>query len=343
MNRSNYMGMARVSASESSSRLREGIFIATSTFGLYPPLLTFRATFGRAEAAEDATWLQEQLSSCSARRPCVLERLSPNDPHPSGGAPRARHREGAGDAEGGPLQSSAANAGDALVLRELALPRPLRSDHGPRSAKQTRSPPLRFGPCPRQIGTRLQRSHTEPGAAAASQAQPVTFPVFNLSAIIPLMSLEFDALRRFLESQMRMSHIYQPLMLRTILQGGGTATTRQIAAAFLAEDESQLEYYEAITNRMPGKVLRRHGVVERNGDRYSLAPNVVGLSPSEIDALIALCDAAITKFKAARGAAIWEHRAVGLGQIPGKLRYETLSEQVGEEWLPSPYGAPGGL
>ena len=138
------------------------------------------------------------------------------------------------------------------------------------------------------------------------------------------MSLEFDALRRFLESQMRMSHIYQPLMLRTILQGGGTATTRQIAAAFLAEDESQLEYYEAITNRMPGKVLRRHGVVERNGDRYSLAPNVVGLSPSETDALIALCDAAITKFKAARGAAIWEHRAVGLGQIPGKLRYETL-------------------
>ena len=30
------------------------------------------------------------------------------------------------------------------------------------------------------------------------------------------MSLEFDALRRFLESQMRMSHIYQPLMLLTI-------------------------------------------------------------------------------------------------------------------------------
>ena len=55
----------------------------------------------------------------------------------------------------------------------------------------------------------------------------------------------------------------------------------QIAAAFLAEDESQLEYYEAITNRMPGKVLRRHGVVERNGDCYRLASNVVGLSPSE--------------------------------------------------------------
>ena len=98
-----------------------------------------------------------------------------------------------------------------------------------------------------------------------------------------------------------MSHIYQPLMLRTILQGGGTATTRQIAAAFLAEDESQLECYVAITNRMLGKMLRSHGVVERNGDRYSLALNMVDLSPSETDALITLCDAAITKFKAARG------------------------------------------
>ena len=28
--------------------------------------------------------------------------------------------------------------------------------------------------------------------------------------------------------------------------------------------------------------------------------------------------------QAARGAAIWEHRAVALGQIPGKLRYGTL-------------------
>ena len=75
--------------------------------------------------------------------------------------------------------------------------------------------------------------------------------------------------------------------------GGGTATTRQIAAAFLAEDESQLEYYEAITNGMPGKVLRRHGVVERNGDRYRLAPRMVGLKRPKIDALIAPCDAAI--------------------------------------------------
>ena len=138
------------------------------------------------------------------------------------------------------------------------------------------------------------------------------------------MGREFDTLLRFLQREMRMSHIYQPLMLRILLQNGGIATTRQIAAAFLAEDESQLEYYEAITTRMPGKVLRKHGIVERNGERYSLAPNTIGLSPQETQALIALCDEAIARFKAIREASIWEHRAVGLGQIPGKLRYETL-------------------
>jgi len=58
---------------------------------------------------------------------------------------------------------------------------------------------------------------------------------------------------------------------------------------------------------MPGKVLHKHGIVERNGDGYSLAPNTIGLSPQETKALVALCDEAIAKFKAARGAAIWEH------------------------------------
>jgi ATP adenylyltransferase len=38
-------------------------------------------------------------------------------------------------------------------------------------------------------------------------------------------------LRSFLETEMAMSHIYQTVMIRTILDGGGAATRRQIAAA----------------------------------------------------------------------------------------------------------------
>ena len=50
---------------------------------------------------------------------------------------------------------------------------------------------------------------------------------------------------------MRMSHLYQPLMLRTLIDKGGTASLHDIASAFLTHDESQIEYYIEITERMP--------------------------------------------------------------------------------------------
>jgi diadenosine tetraphosphate (Ap4A) HIT family hydrolase len=49
------------------------------------------------------------------------------------------------------------------------------------------------------------------------------------------------------------------------------------------------------------------------------------LTDGERDELIRLCDAAIRDYTDKRGKAIWEHRAVGLGAIPGRLRYETLA------------------
>ena len=35
-------------------------------------------------------------------------------------------------------------------------------------------------------------------------------------------------LKRYITEQMHMSHIYQPVMLRTILENGGEATTAQV-------------------------------------------------------------------------------------------------------------------
>src|SRR5437867_2582142 len=80
----------------------------------------------------------------------------------------------------------------------------------------------------------------------------------------------FDTLRHFITARMRMSHIYQPLMLKTMLERGGSASIRQIATAFLNEDESQVEYYEQIVKNMPGRVLTKHAIVERTGDRFRL-------------------------------------------------------------------------
>jgi len=93
---------------------------------------------------------------------------------------------------------------------------------------------------------------------------------------------------------MRMSHIYQPVMISELLKSGGKASIRDIAAAFLSRDESQLEYYEQITKDMPGKVLGKHGIVERNGDEYRLAIDPSSLSSDERDELVRLCDQAIS-------------------------------------------------
>jgi diadenosine tetraphosphate (Ap4A) HIT family hydrolase len=123
---------------------------------------------------------------------------------------------------------------------------------------------------------------------------------------------------------MRMSHIYQPVMIRELLTSGGRASIRNIAAAFLSRDESQLEYYEQITKDMPGKVLGRHGIVERNGKEYRLIIDPSSLSSEERGELIRLCDEAISTYLQKRGAAVYDHRRAALGYLSGSLRYEVL-------------------
>jgi hypothetical protein len=63
--------------------------------------------------------------------------------------------------------------------------------------------------------------------------------------------MDFADLIDFIDNRMKMSHIYQPLMLRILVESGGTATIRQIAHGFLAQDESQLRYYEGRIKQMP--------------------------------------------------------------------------------------------
>jgi len=46
------------------------------------------------------------------------------------------------------------------------------------------------------------------------------------------MASSFEHLRDFIVNQMRMSHIYQPVMISELLKHGGKANIRDIAAAF---------------------------------------------------------------------------------------------------------------
>jgi hypothetical protein len=132
----------------------------------------------------------------------------------------------------------------------------------------------------------------------------------------------FEHLRDFIRKRMRMAHIYQPVMIKELLPHGGRANICDIAAAFLARGASQLEYYEQITKDMPGKVLAKHGIVERDGKDYRLNVDTSSLSSDERDELVRLCDDATSTYLQKRGAAVYDHRRAALGYLSGSLRYE---------------------
>jgi diadenosine tetraphosphate (Ap4A) HIT family hydrolase len=144
-----------------------------------------------------------------------------------------------------------------------------------------------------------------------------------------MASKAFDVLSDFILHRMRMSHIYQPVMLKTLIEGHGIATIRTIAAAFLARDASQLEYYEEITKAMPGKVLARHQLVERSGKEYRLTLDVSEMTPDERAAVLRLCDEAVESYLARRGERAYDHRRTALGYISGSVRYEVLKRAGG--------------
>lgn len=134
-------------------------------------------------------------------------------------------------------------------------------------------------------------------------------------------------LETFIRQKMRMSHIYQPVMLRVLLAQGGQASIEDIAKALLGHDRSQVEYYEVRTRTMVGRILTQNGIVEpvRNGPRtsgYRLRCN--DLTDEQTAALLDLCDQRLAEYVQRRGNAIWQHRENSDGYVPGSVRYEVL-------------------
>lgn len=133
----------------------------------------------------------------------------------------------------------------------------------------------------------------------------------------------YNRLKKFIAQEMRMSHIYQPVMIKTLLDHRGRCSAREIAAQILAGDVSQLEYYEQITRQMPGRVLAKHGIVSKDGDGYALS-GFANLKREQIRELRELCDEKLNKYLQLRGDRIWQHRKLSSGYVPGTLRYEVL-------------------
>jgi diadenosine tetraphosphate (Ap4A) HIT family hydrolase/5-methylcytosine-specific restriction endonuclease McrA len=134
----------------------------------------------------------------------------------------------------------------------------------------------------------------------------------------------FEKLKRFISKDMRMSAVYQPVMLIELIKNNGSASVSQIAQAILNRDPSQIEYYSLIVKNMVGKVLTKNrAITEKHGEIYSLK-NFADLSRSESDDLIRLCEKAVGEFEIKRNGSHWNHRRRGRRPVSGTIRYEVL-------------------
>ena len=84
----------------------------------------------------------------------------------------------------------------------------------------------------------------------------------------------FEHLKHFIASEMRMSQIYQPLMLIELLRNNASASVTQITQAILHKDPTQIEYFLLVVKNMVGKVLTKNrGITEKHKDTYTLIGN----------------------------------------------------------------------
>jgi len=138
-------------------------------------------------------------------------------------------------------------------------------------------------------------------------------------------SSQYIKIKAFIQTRMRMSHVYQPVMLSQLLNQGGKATASDIASALLIKDRSQIDYYQHIVNGMVGKVLRNHNLVTKLPRQSDyILDGYDELSVDEVKSLSNLCNQKLKDFERTRGDFVWQHRSRNRRLVSGTVRYTVL-------------------
>ena len=135
--------------------------------------------------------------------------------------------------------------------------------------------------------------------------------------------MTFVQLKEFLTEKMRMSHIYQPVMIKRLLKNNGISKDEEIAMDISMQDPSQIEYYKNVTNNMVGKVLRSHNIVDKVKKIYTLN-GYEELTTDQILELIDICNRKLEAYIDKRGEYIWQHRLKSREPISGSVKYQVL-------------------
>lgn len=139
--------------------------------------------------------------------------------------------------------------------------------------------------------------------------------------------MTYDQLIDFIKNTMSMSHIYQPLLIKSLVESGGSATLRQLAHNFLLQDESQLLYYEKRIKEMPLRILKKHGIVDRDGELITL--NTKKLTLEQKAHIKMLCEKKLQEYIVKRGLGIWDYRLLDSSPVPDSLYYKVLKDSNG--------------
>jgi ATP adenylyltransferase len=140
--------------------------------------------------------------------------------------------------------------------------------------------------------------------------------------------MNYAELKKFINKDMQMQHIYQPVMLIELLKNAGAATEEQIAKVFLNHDPTQQKYYENKVRNMVGKVLQSNGVTSRNKSVHRLV-DFDQLTQEQIEELLELLRNRLAEEEAKRGDSFWKHRATDREVISGSVRFEVLKRAKG--------------
>ena len=103
---------------------------------------------------------------------------------------------------------------------------------------------------------------------------------------------------------------------------------RSLAQALLLQDEGQILYYEKILKQMPLVVLKKHGIVRREGELVFLELDKLTLEQKAV--IRRLCEERMHRHIESRGLAIWDHRLIETEPVPESTRYQVLKNANGK-------------
>ena len=133
--------------------------------------------------------------------------------------------------------------------------------------------------------------------------------------------MTFEELLKFVESELRMSHVYQPLLIGFLVESGGAATVRQLAQEFALADEASVLHYEKRIKEMPVPVLANRGVILKRAELIEL--QVDKLTYVQSSKIRAACEKRIADFLEKRDIEIWSG-LLELDPVPSTVRYDVL-------------------